>query len=163
ALDHPLVEQMSGSIMCPSSGRAWLRTPRRRSALEAIRAVAHVCLWQILLQNSCNAVRSISHKQTKRAVIADRCSPQAITEGAREFVARQCSPSKYCSIAACTARKICIQSCKKTFATKSALNRRRCFANVRFAPCVDGSGLAREIFTSQAWSVQPCVRPVNAV
>jgi hypothetical protein len=22
-------------------------------------------------------------------------------------------------------------------------------------PCVDGSGLAREIFTSQAWSVQP--------
>ena len=30
-------------------------------------------------------------------------------------------------------------------------------------PCVDGSGLAREIFTSQAWSVQPCVRPVDAV
>src|SRR5258705_5535094 len=29
--------------------------------------------------------------------------------------------------------------------------------------CVDGSGLAREIFTSQAWSVQPCVRPVDAV
>jgi hypothetical protein len=26
--------------------------------------------------------------------------------------------------------------------------------------CVDGSGLAREIFTSQAWSVLPCVRPV---
>src|SRR3954467_14536738 len=30
-------------------------------------------------------------------------------------------------------------------------------------PCVDGSGLAREIFTSQAWSVLPCVRPVDAV
>jgi len=27
---------------------------------------------------------------------------------------------------------------------------------------VDGSGLAREIFTSQAWSVLPCVRPVEA-
>src|ERR1035438_9164610 len=26
---------------------------------------------------------------------------------------------------------------------------------VRFVPCVDGSGLARRIFTSQAWSVQP--------
>src|SRR5258707_6805327 len=32
-----------------------------------------------------------------------------------------------------------------------------------YAACVDGSGLAREIFTSQAWTVQPCVRPVDAV
>ena len=31
------------------------------------------------------------------------------------------------------------------------------------APCVDGSKLARRIFTSQAWSVQPCVRPLSAV
>ena len=30
-------------------------------------------------------------------------------------------------------------------------------------PCVDGSELARKNFTSQAWSVQPCVRPVSAV
>src|SRR4030088_2500370 len=30
-------------------------------------------------------------------------------------------------------------------------------------PCVDGSELARTFFTSQAWSVQPCVRPVSAV
>ena len=35
--------------------------------------------------------------------------------------------------------------------------------NSRDVPCVDGSGLARRIFTSQAWSVQPCVRPVSAV
>ena len=44
-------------------------------------------------------------------------------------------------------------------------------ANVRNLPTtrqmsrwsgVDGSGLAREIFTSQVWSVQPCVRPVSA-
>src|SRR5271157_3054185 len=35
--------------------------------------------------------------------------------------------------------------------------------DVRFVPCVDGSELARRIFTSQAWSVQPCVRPVDAV
>ena len=30
-------------------------------------------------------------------------------------------------------------------------------------PCVDGSGLARTFFTSQAWSVLPCVRPLAAV
>ena len=34
-------------------------------------------------------------------------------------------PSKYRLIAACTARKICIQSCKKTFATESARSRQR--------------------------------------
>ena len=33
----------------------------------------------------------------------------------------------------------------------------------RFGPCVDGSELARRIFTSQVWSVQPCVRPLDAV
>jgi hypothetical protein len=33
----------------------------------------------------------------------------------------------------------------------------------RSGPCVDGSGLARRTFTSQAWSVQPCVRPFIAV
>src|SRR5262245_65222999 len=34
--------------------------------------------------------------------------------------------------------------------------------SVRFVPCVDGSELARKNFTSQAWSVQPCVRPISA-
>ena len=34
--------------------------------------------------------------------------------------------------------------------------------DVRFGPCVDGSWLARVFFTSQAWSVRPCVRPVIA-
>jgi hypothetical protein len=33
------------------------------------------------------------------------------------------------------------------------------FRHFRKVPCVDGSGLARRIVTSQAWSVQPCVRP----
>src|SRR5262245_15538559 len=33
----------------------------------------------------------------------------------------------------------------------------------RERPCVDGSELARAFFTSQAWSVQPCVRPLSAV
>jgi hypothetical protein len=35
--------------------------------------------------------------------------------------------------------------------------------HVRFVPCVDGSELARRIFTSQVRSVQPCVRPLRAV
>src|SRR4051812_40474255 len=34
---------------------------------------------------------------------------------------------------------------------------------VCFVPCVDGSELARRIFTARRWSVQPCVRPVSAV
>src|SRR6476659_6500499 len=38
----------------------------------------------------------------------------------------------------------------------------RTFRYVRLVPCVDGSELAREIFTSHCWSVQPCVRPVSA-
>jgi hypothetical protein len=32
-----------------------------------------------------------------------------------------------------------------------------------FVPCVDGSVLARAFFTFAAWSVQPCVRPLDAV
>jgi hypothetical protein len=35
--------------------------------------------------------------------------------------------------------------------------------DVRFVPCVDGSGLARTIFTLQLGSVRPCVRPLSAV
>src|SRR6202035_500534 len=36
-------------------------------------------------------------------------------------------------------------------------------SHVRFVPCVDGPGLARRIFTSQAWSVLSCVRPLGSV
>src|SRR5258705_8116724 len=39
----------------------------------------------------------------------------------------------------------------------------RTSGHVRFVPCVDGSGLARTFFALQAWSVPPCVRPVDAV
>ena len=35
--------------------------------------------------------------------------------------------------------------------------------HVCFVPCVDGSWLASQNFTSRRWSVQPCVRPVSAV
>ena len=36
-------------------------------------------------------------------------------------------------------------------------------SHFRHGPCVDGSGLARVFFTSQVWSVRPCVRPIGAV
>src|SRR6267142_5452490 len=40
----------------------------------------------------------------------------------------------------------------------------RCSRHVSKVPCVDGSGLARAFFTVlQHWSVQPCVRPFDAV
>ena len=40
---------------------------------------------------------------------------------------------------------------------------RRTSREVREVPCVDGSWLASQNFTSRCWSVQPCVRPVSAV
>src|SRR5260370_4169400 len=42
--------------------------------------------------------------------------------------------------------------------------RQRTSRDVSNVPCVDGSELARAFFTFlQHWSVQPCVRPVDAV
>jgi hypothetical protein len=52
----------------------------------------YVSFVPILLQNSQNAVRSISRKWTKRAAIADRCHLQAITEVACEFIAEHVVP-----------------------------------------------------------------------
>jgi len=41
---------------------------------------------------------------------------------------------------------------------------KRCIAaKCRDGPCVDGSGLARRIFTLRRWSERPCVRPSCAV
>src|SRR5438105_3949368 len=40
---------------------------------------------------------------------------------------------------------------------------RLCITCCSSSPCVDGSELARTFLTPQAWSVQPCVRPVCAV
>ena len=61
------------------------------------------------------------------------------------------------------------------FAAGIGVNRRCCWQFGRFfvnrhfrlfqhnRPCVDGSELPRRIFTLQARSVQPCVRPLSAV
>src|SRR5262245_10690760 len=34
--------------------------------------------------------------------------------------------------------------------------------HLRSGPCMDGSGLSREVGALQRWSVQPCVRPFDA-
>jgi len=54
---------------------------------DALRGERKFRFVPILLQNSQNAVRSISRKWTKRAAIADRCRRQAVTEVACEFIA----------------------------------------------------------------------------
>jgi hypothetical protein len=59
--------------------------PPRRTDIFSVRR--HVSKVPIVLQNSRNAVGSISRKLTKQAPIAERCSLQAITEVAREFIA----------------------------------------------------------------------------
>jgi hypothetical protein len=57
--------------------------------------------------------------------------------------------------------------CESLDPPMSQLGQKRPKADVRvesdLATCVDGSELARRIFTSRCWSVQPCVRPVGAV
>jgi hypothetical protein len=54
--------------------------------------VANARFAPIPLQNSQNAMRSISRKLTKRAAIADRYRLQAITEVACEFIAGHVVP-----------------------------------------------------------------------
>jgi hypothetical protein len=56
-----------------------------------------------------------------------------------------------------------IQSGRRTSALARIPDPSRTSHEVRNVPCVDGSGLARTFFTSQAWSVLPCVRPLGAV
>jgi hypothetical protein len=46
--------------------------------------------------------------------------------------------------------------------TIAAVDKRERSWIFRYVPCVDGSELARDFFTSQHWSVQPCVRPLSA-
>jgi hypothetical protein len=62
--------------------------PTMLSRADEVIERGDVAYWQILLQKAQNAGRTISRKWTKRAAIADRCSLQAITEVAGEFVAR---------------------------------------------------------------------------
>ena len=54
------------------------------------------------------------------------------------------------------------EPCKSGYQLGSG-NCRKTDGRIVAVPCVDGSELARRIFTSLCWSVQPCVRPFGAV
>jgi len=112
---------------CPS--RVKLRRTQYEHMFSALpsnsdiaRRSRHVSKVPILLQKSQNAERLIFRERTKQAAIADRCSLKRATEVACEFVAGCSSPPHQYSIAAPTAREILDRWCKKTFATKSAIN-----------------------------------------
>jgi hypothetical protein len=77
-----------------------------------------------MLQNSQNALRSISRKLTKRAAIADPCNLQAIAEVAREFIADYVVPQMIIRSPRVQPGKF-VGRYKKTFATLSALIRHR--------------------------------------
>jgi hypothetical protein len=55
---------------------------------DIVSQTGYVRFVPILLQKSPNAERLIFRERTKQAAIANRCSLQAITEVAGEFVAR---------------------------------------------------------------------------
>jgi hypothetical protein len=63
----------------------------------------------------------------------------------------------------CTNKSAFVGGAPSMSALPSKADIRRVTFDVRNGSCVDGSKLARRIFTSQAWSVQPCVRPLSAV
>jgi hypothetical protein len=69
--------------------------------------------WVMVLQNSQNALRSISRKLIKRAAIADRCRLQAISVVACAFIADYVVPQNDYSIAARTAEKLLLVDTKR--------------------------------------------------
>ena len=56
-----------------------------------------------------NALRLICRKKTKQVTIADQCVLKRATEVAGEFITSCYGPPHDYSIAACSARKICLQ------------------------------------------------------
>ena len=73
----------------------------------------------IVLQNSKNGLQRFFREKSNQATIADRCVLKRATEVAGEFIASCCGPPNDYSIAAPTARRICVQRSKKSFATLS--------------------------------------------
>jgi hypothetical protein len=73
----------------------------------------------IVLQNSKNGFQRFFREKGNQATIADQCVLKRATEVAGEFITSCCGPPHDCSIAALTARKICLQWSKKSFATLS--------------------------------------------
>jgi len=69
------------------------------------------------------ASRLISRRKTNHAMIVRRYAPRLVTKVTGEFIALRCLPPHIYKIAAPTARRICVQRCKKTFSTASTQGR----------------------------------------
>jgi hypothetical protein len=78
----------------------------------------------IVLQNSKNGFQRFFREKGNQATIADQCVLKRATEVAGEFITSCCGSPHDCSIAALTARKICLQWSKKSFATLSCQERK---------------------------------------
>jgi hypothetical protein len=73
----------------------------------------------IVLQNSKNDPQRFFREKSNEAIIVDRRALKRAADVAGEFIASCCGPPDDYSIAAPTARKICLQWSKKSFATLS--------------------------------------------
>ena len=73
---------------------------------------ADVRLRSMLSKKSQTASRLISRRKTNHAVIVRRYAPRPVTG---EFIALRCLPPNIYKIAAPTARRICVQRCKRLF------------------------------------------------
>jgi hypothetical protein len=73
----------------------------------------------MLSKKSQTASRLISRRKTKHAMIVRRYAPRPVTKVTGEFIALRCLPPHIYKIAAPTARRICVQRCKKAFSTAS--------------------------------------------
>jgi hypothetical protein len=63
----------------------------------------------IVLQNSKNGLQRFFRERSNQPTFADRCVLKRATEVAGEFITNCCGPPRDYSIAALTARRICLQ------------------------------------------------------
>src|SRR3977135_4298790 len=70
--------------------------------------MSNVRSWRIVLQNSKNGFQRFFREKSNQAITADRCALKRATEVADQFIASCCGPPRDYSIAAPTARKICL-------------------------------------------------------
>jgi hypothetical protein len=94
--------------------------PGRATAQERAQPYqADVRVGSMLSKKYQTASRLISRRKTNHAMIVRRYAPRLVTKVTGEFIALRCLPPHIYKIAAPTARRICVQRCKKTFSTAS--------------------------------------------
>ena len=101
-LHRPMLQNVKKALANPEPSthgtkRKW-RVVRSESAFGGI-----------VLQNSKNGFQRFFREKGNQATIADQCVLKRATEVAGEFITSCCGPPHDCSIAALTARKICLQ------------------------------------------------------